>query len=53
VTLALLIAVSRTQDYRHNFDDIAVGSFIGILSGGPCFPSGTLITSRKVFTLKI
>jgi diacylglycerol diphosphate phosphatase/phosphatidate phosphatase len=30
---ATYVAISRTQDYRHNFDDVLAGSLIGIFAG--------------------
>jgi diacylglycerol diphosphate phosphatase/phosphatidate phosphatase len=35
--LPCIVAVSRTRDYRHNYDDIFAGSFIGIVAAALSF----------------
>ncbi|KAK6458462.1 diacylglycerol pyrophosphate phosphatase [Scheffersomyces xylosifermentans] len=52
---ALLIALSRTEDYRHHFVDVIIGSIIGITIGSwsyfRLFPS--LDSSRSYYPLLI
>ena len=51
LVLPLVVAVSRTRDNRHNFDDVLAGSLIGIFSGIFAFPMHFSLQGGEVCAL--